>query len=819
SLRPVTSTATACHPLTRASSRRQYAAATSSDSLSSSGTRPGTSAMSDRFAPFTPLPTSFSRQRKPTGNRRRAESIARRGGWLRALLPAAIISFCVVSASLAQSPGLSIPIKVNSASLPVTIGVPLGEAADVRDAAQLGVTDPNGAPVPAQMRVLARWRGAATDTSKPIKWVLVDFKPSVTGSYRLTRVSAQATPPVLSVSSSADKILVTTSRLGLEVSGQGNSLITGFRLDGTSQLRAPVTVSATVPRGGVVVRMGSSSEALYLNDASLLNPGEMVRFEHRANLTWETAGFTRLYVNDATLLPGHRYLLDEGTPRQEEVMVSASADGQLTYDAPLKFNHPAGSTIRDLTVEQDTATIKSISGQLVQFAAPLKQTHSTKERLNVISQGGNSPVTASAVIDHASVEEAGSLRTVIRQDGHFVSATPGIVGRVLPDVSFTARYYIYADQPFIRVRLRLVNHGTYGYGADRAQQPPFAQHALVRSLSAFFPTVSAGSGSLSVLTAADAHARVAARQSGATLAAGAFEISAPEFAENFPKAMSANSGGLRFDLLPDVGSDHNFEGGRAKTTDFYLGRQTGAAMALTSSSAATLDPAYMAKTGAVRPAMIERRAWSQVYQQDADLGEAAASAERLFASAYAVEACEGDSHQPPQSIFEYRLRGEYGEHFGWQNFGDLAWGDGYDNLHYDLPYQLLREHLRTGDARAWQIGSEMARYRADWGHYHADDYWDSWHALNLRGLSFYEKGAHGSYREPVFSHHWIEGLWLYWALTGDEAVHESAVEAGDAVERFNFTYDNVLSWNEPRMAGWPALAMVVAWRYSGDLRY
>src|SRR5204862_2674588 len=119
--------------------------------------------------------------------------------------------------------------------------------------------------------------------------------------------------------------------------------------------------------------------------------------------------------------------------------------------------------------------------------------------------------------------------------------------------------------------------------------------ALLRSLSAFFPTVSAGSGSLSVLTAADAHTRVAAKQSSITLAAGAFEISAPEFAENFPKAMSANADGLRFDLLPDVGSDHNFEGGRAKTTDFYLGSQTGAAMVLTNSTAATLDPAYVAK--------------------------------------------------------------------------------------------------------------------------------------------------------------------------------------------------------------------------------
>ncbi|HWQ34741.1 MAG TPA: discoidin domain-containing protein [Blastocatellia bacterium] len=739
-----------------------------------------------------------------------------------ALFPALVlvISSLFALTAQAQNSKLSLSIRVSQAALPVTIGVPLPEAADVRDVAQLGILDPKGAAVPAQMRVLVRWRGLVTDTTKPVKWVLVDFKPSTVGSYVLTGTGQAATLPSLSISDSSEKVRLTTPRLSLEIARQGSALMTSLVLDGAEQLRAPIAVNAVVPRGGMLVKTGSTSEAVYLSDSSLLRPGDTVRFTHTARLKWDiAAGATQFTTEDQSLLAGHVYLFEEGTPRQETVTVSTARDGMFTASAPLRFAHAAGCSIRDLTIEQESAVIKSVSGQVVQFSGPLKQTHAVGECLIAAPSQSNPLITASAVIDRVSLEESNALRAVVRQDGHFVSATAGLSGRVLPQVSFTLRYYVYADQPFVRVRLRMLNEGTFGFGSWRAQQPPFSQHALIRNLSVTVPTLNGGAGEISVLSAAEAHALIAAQQSGATLNAGAFEISAPEFAENFPKKLSAASTGLRFDLLPDIGCDHNLEGGRAKTTDFYLGKQTGAAMALTNSAIATLDPAEVAGSGAVRPAMIERRQWSQVFAQDDELREAAEYAERMFAVAYAVESSQGNTHQPPQSVFEYRLRGEHGENFGWQNFGDLTWGDGYSNLHYDLPFMLLREFLRTGDGRAFRLGSEMSRFRADQGQYHADDYWDSSRTFNLRGLSFYEKGQHGTYREPVFTHHWIEGLWLYWALTGDEAIHESAIEASEAVARYQFTYDNALSWNESRFVGWPALAMMAAWRYSGDLSY
>ena len=99
----------------------------------------------------------------------------------------------------AQTSAIRIPINVNNASLPVTIGVPISEAARLTDHGQLGVVDASGKVAPTQTRVLARWRGAITDAAKPIKWLLVDFKAAANGTYYLTRATRPSiTPATLS---------------------------------------------------------------------------------------------------------------------------------------------------------------------------------------------------------------------------------------------------------------------------------------------------------------------------------------------------------------------------------------------------------------------------------------------------------------------------------------------------------------------------------------------------------------------------------------------------------------------------------------------
>ncbi|MFN0108779.1 MAG: discoidin domain-containing protein [Blastocatellia bacterium] len=698
--------------------------------------------------------------------------------------------------------------------MPVTVGVPLGEAVNVTDASALVVTDSAGKTVPAQMRVLARWAVPANQQAnqpvRPIKWLLVDFKPVSAGACFLTRGLAQSTDKPISVNEGGNAVRLKNSQLEIEFAKQGESLVKSFKLYGSEKLRAPVMAQMSLPRRVVLNRVGASPEEVTVTDTTLLRSGDEVRFERVSLLQWDaTAGSARLVTGDQGFTAGRRYRIGEGAS-QEEVFVSSASPGDLRSDTPLRFNHPAGTIIRDLSIEQERATIKEAYGQTVRFNAPLNAQHMPGEKMIVVG-GRDETVTAS--IEKTTIEESGTLRVVVRQDGVFKlnGAT------VPPKLAFTIRYYVYADQPFVRVRFRMMNNGAYGFGAYRGGPTPFPQQVLLRSLSVLLPTISPSGDSVQVLKSDEAHKRLANGQSGASMVASDFEIAAPEFVENYPKALIGNRDGFRFDILPDTGDDHIFDGARAKTTDFYLGRNTIAARALTNSANVTLDPTYVAATGAVRAAFVERRNWQRTFEKEPQLVEAANRMERMLAVGYSVEAAEAAGSVPAQSAFEYRLRSELGEQFGWRNFGDLAWGDGYANLHYDLPFVALREYLRTGDARAFRLGSEMARYRADWGQFRADDLLnENW---NLRGMAFYEKGDHGSFREPAPSHTWIEGMWLYWALTGDEAARESALEGSESLARMNFTYGNALSWNESRWVGWPALGLMAAYRYTGEARY
>ncbi len=724
-------------------------------------------------------------------------------------------------AAQAQKAALQVPLKVTQSGLPVTIGVPLSEASTVYTTNNFVLLDPNGMAIPVQSRVLARWRGAADDLVKPIKWVLLDFAPSVIGNYSLANSGAgiSVVTPIQTISE-ANKIQVKTAQLQLDFSRTGNQLISSFQLNGTEQLTAAFTLQSTFPHSAVVVAPPTSSDSLLVNSAEFLTAGNQVRFEHAATLRYpHEKGMTSLFSLDKQLQGNHRYLLDEGTPQQEEVLATQADSGLLKLQSPLQFNHVAGTRLRDLSAELETATIKSITAQTVTFAESLKQQHVSGDLFTVIE---STAVTASAKIESAVIEESNALRIVVKQQGHFAFSPVAFAEKIAaPTFNFTLRYYLYQNQPFIRVSLRLMNEGTYGMGSQRLQEG-YAQHVLLKSLSANFPTVSAGAGSDSVLISSEATTRITAQQDNAEVKAGAVSLAVPEFAANYPKALTGKNSGLTFDLFPVTNEIYQFDGARAKTTDFYLGATAAKGLEMNQALRAAVDPAYLARTGAIRPMMVEKRDWNSQFANDPELAEAATRSEKYFSVGYAVETSDATSRVPAQSIAEYRLRNEQGNHFGWRNFGDLAWSDGYSNVHYDLPFILLREFLRTGDARAFQIGSQMARYRSDWGQYHSDDYWDHQHEYNMRGLAFYEKGEHGTENMPQPTHNWIEGLWLEWALTGDESVREAALEGSAALTRMVTSPQiiiNASGWNESRWLGWPALGLTAAWRYTGDTHY
>lgn len=60
-----------------------------------------------------------------------------------------------------------------------TSGVPLPKELGIYSSEGLSLYGADGSPVPLQARVTARWGGAPHDTSKAVKWVLLDFTASV----------------------------------------------------------------------------------------------------------------------------------------------------------------------------------------------------------------------------------------------------------------------------------------------------------------------------------------------------------------------------------------------------------------------------------------------------------------------------------------------------------------------------------------------------------------------------------------------------------------------------------------------------------------
>ncbi len=124
---------------------------------------------------------------------------------------------------------LNVPLRVQNRSdversnEPVTSGLPLPRELGLLDVARLGLVDAAGKSLPAQFTPLARWGGSPDDTSRPIRWLLIDFQASVPAwgenTYFLqeTGWSLQPAHP-LSITSGPDSLVVETQ------SADGNPL-------------------------------------------------------------------------------------------------------------------------------------------------------------------------------------------------------------------------------------------------------------------------------------------------------------------------------------------------------------------------------------------------------------------------------------------------------------------------------------------------------------------------------------------------------------------------------------------------------------------
>lgn len=118
------------------------------------------------------------------------------------------ILLCLPTATFA----LAVPVEfhadgIERASEPVTFGVPIAQSENITSVDDFVVLNSEGSVVNAQFVVTERWGSGATDTTKPIRWMLVDTQVTAssteTVTYTITNESA--------LSNSSDGIVLNTT--------------------------------------------------------------------------------------------------------------------------------------------------------------------------------------------------------------------------------------------------------------------------------------------------------------------------------------------------------------------------------------------------------------------------------------------------------------------------------------------------------------------------------------------------------------------------------------------------------------------------------
>lgn len=192
---------------------------------------------------------------------------------------------------------------------PVTSGIPLSEGMGVVDAAELGIFDSKGAPLPAQFRVLSRWSGAVGGRS-PVKWVLADFQADVpanrTSSYCLKKVSRQPQTPGISVVETQKAVTVDTGAAVFVISKERFNIFEKVTLAGETS----VLVDGAAGGGALITReQGSFSTGFDAPDVTVEEEGPMRtvvrvsgRFrDHKGRVF--TGGDARMYWPEKNVTP------------------------------------------------------------------------------------------------------------------------------------------------------------------------------------------------------------------------------------------------------------------------------------------------------------------------------------------------------------------------------------------------------------------------------------------------------------------------------------------------------------------------------------
>jgi hypothetical protein len=250
----------------------------------------------------------------------------------------------------------------------------------------------------------------------------------------------------------------------------------------------------------------------------------------------------------------------------------------------------------------------------------------------------------------------------------------------------------------------------------------------------------------------------------------------PEFWQNFPKAIEADSSSITLRLFPRQSQDvHELQGGERKTHTLYL---------CVGPERVTDLPLHWSRSPVL--AMGDRSryrvagSWQPLHMGSEDAREA-------------YEGLVNAAIDGPDSFVRKR---EAIDEYGWRHFGDI-YADheaaGHPGLisHYNNQYDAIAgcatRFCETGDRRWWGLMNDLARHVADIDIYHcAQDkpaynhgmFWHTSHyaAAHTATHRSYSRAAEGASGGPSNEHNYTSGLLLHYFLTGSEQSREAVLE-------------------------------------------
>lgn len=621
---------------------------------------------------------------------------------------------------------------------PVTIGLPVPEAANVLSAASRALAD-GATPLPVQFTVLSRWGGPPGDATRPVRWVLADLQLSLpangTRTLTFSNEAGPAPATALTVDLSDPQVLVVqTGAMEVRINRQRGNLIDRVTVGGTVVSQ---DTSADRSLSGVRLRHGDGQD--YRGGSA---PAPEVSLEEQ----WPM----RLTVRVATSLStAGGTVLRPGAVRVVHRLHFYANRTFVRFHTQLENNAPYGS----FDGSYDAAN--AIQFDSLNFDLPL-------------SFGGTRVFRTTGV-----QETAGAGDTYRVYQGH-----------------------------------QIVNAN------DESQN--------------FFWNVRQNATQI---------AQGARHEGWVDMRSGTAGVTAAVrwFWQNYEKAFTVTNGRLTIELWTGDGPNHLFEGARRKSHEMLLDFGTG-------------DPA--AAAARFSAPVVGRASGLWYYQTEAlgmmDPGQVAFAGthdDARMNAAYArynvlmrqrAGAAPPDAGRPsPRNVLEakeqrYRIgTWDTADWYGWNHFGDCAWGDGYSSNHYDMPGFLLIHFLRLGDRALWDLAEPHVRHACEMG-----QVWGIDPNSYVASLSFYEKSGHGLTPEgnrPAASHNWIRRLVLYYWLTGHRAAYDAALFNAEALRRYfyqGFDISNPASfgfgsgqWSpmvESRFLTWSLENVLEVWALTGD---